>query len=219
MAYRRTERVIERLAGRREDILRAARETAAEHGLAGVQIVPVAERAGIAAGTVYRYFPTKADLVAALLAAMVEREIAALRSAARAAPGPLSALAATIVTFSARSMRRAGALVPVLSEPAEPELDSLRAIHRQALVGEIEAGIRAAIAAGQLAEQDAQLAAAGAFGMLVGCAAAAPVGAGDADRGRPAAQAAALLALRALGIPDARARGLIVQTPWPDESK
>src|SRR5260370_28967874 len=86
MAYRRTERVTARLAARHEAIIGAARTLASESGLAAVQIVPVAERAGIAAGTVYRYFPSKDDLVAALVQATAEREITAMRSAARAAP-------------------------------------------------------------------------------------------------------------------------------------
>ena len=46
--------------------------------MAAVQIAPVAERAGIAAGTVYRYFPSKTELVAALVAELSAREIAAL---------------------------------------------------------------------------------------------------------------------------------------------
>jgi AcrR family transcriptional regulator len=50
-----------------------------------VQIVPVAERAGIAAGTVYRYFPSEDDLVAALVAVIAEQEIAAIRRTAAAA--------------------------------------------------------------------------------------------------------------------------------------
>ena len=102
MAYRRTERVIARLAARQEAIIAAARALAAESGMAAVQIVPVAERAGIAAGTVYRYFPSKDDLVAALVGATAEREIAAIRGAAAAAPGPLSALAAAIMAFAAQ---------------------------------------------------------------------------------------------------------------------
>src|SRR5215470_11675757 len=77
MAYRRTENVARRLAARRAAILAAATAAAAEGGMAAVQIAPVAERAGIAAGTVYRYFPSKTDLVAALVAAISEREIAA----------------------------------------------------------------------------------------------------------------------------------------------
>jgi AcrR family transcriptional regulator len=62
--------------------------------MGAVQIVPVAERAGLTAGTVYRYFPSKGDLVAALVAVIAEQEIAAIRRAAAAAPGPLSALVA-----------------------------------------------------------------------------------------------------------------------------
>jgi AcrR family transcriptional regulator len=70
-----------------------------------VQIVPVAERAGIAAGAVYRYFPPEDDLVAALVAVIAEQEIAAIRRAAAAAPGRLSALAAAIQAFAVRALR------------------------------------------------------------------------------------------------------------------
>jgi AcrR family transcriptional regulator len=207
------------LAGRREDILRAAREIAAEQGLAAVQIVPVAERAGIAAGTVYRHFPTKADLVGALLKAIGEQEIAAIRSAAGAAPGPSSALAAAIVTLVARTMRRPGLVAAVLTEPVERDLDGLRLVYRRALVAEFEAGIRAAIAAGGLPDQEAGIATAAIFGVVVECA----IGPLAPDpthpaQCRPAAQAVALLALRALGVADARARGLIVQAAWPTEA-
>jgi len=215
MPYRRTERVLERLAGRREDILRASRDIAAEQGLGAVQIVPVAERAGIAAGTVYRYFPTKADLVEALLKTIAEEEIAALRSSATAAPGPLSALAAAIVTFLMRTMRRPGLLAAVLTVPAERELDGLRLVWRRALVAEFEAAVRAALAAGHLPEQEAKLAAAAIFGILAECAARPPAeNPADPAQRRSLAQAAALLALRALGVADARARGLVVQAPW-----
>ncbi len=68
MPYRRTENVVRRLAAREQAILDAASALAAERGMAAVQIAAVAERAGIAAGTVYRYFPSKTDLVAALIA-------------------------------------------------------------------------------------------------------------------------------------------------------
>src|ERR1700738_3100750 len=104
MIYRRTENVARRLAERREAIVAAAREAAAEGGMAAVQVAPVAARAGIAAGTVYRYFPSKTDLVAALVAAVSEHEIGALRRVAEAAPGPLSALAAAIATFASRAL-------------------------------------------------------------------------------------------------------------------
>src|SRR5437764_11963955 len=104
MVYRRTHQVVKRLAARRSAILAAARDAAAEGGMAAVQIAPVAQRAGVAAGTVYRYFPSKTELVAALVAALSEREMAALSAAAKAAPGPLSALSAAITTFAVRAL-------------------------------------------------------------------------------------------------------------------
>ena len=45
------------------------------------------------------------DLVAAVLAEIAEREIGALRRTAAVAPGPLSALAAAIMTFATRALR------------------------------------------------------------------------------------------------------------------
>jgi AcrR family transcriptional regulator len=51
----------------RERVLRAAREALAEHGL-DAQMDDIASRAGVGVGTVYRHFPTKEDLVRALVA-------------------------------------------------------------------------------------------------------------------------------------------------------
>src|ERR1700731_2099526 len=136
MAYRRTERVLQHLAARHDAIVAAARAIAAEQGLGAVQIVPVAARAGIAAGTVYRYFPAKTDLVRALIEAISAREIAALRKAADAAPGPLSALAAGPVALAGRAFpprRRPGA---VSAEPVDAAVDEFRLAARRALAAE-----------------------------------------------------------------------------------
>src|SRR3990170_7220586 len=133
MAYRRTERVIERLSARREAIVAAACDIAGDAGMDAVQIVRVAARAGIAAGTVYRYFPSKLDLVAALVTRVSERELAAVRRAADAAPGPLSALSAAIVAFAARALRRQRLAWAVLAEPVDARIDSLRLAARKRL--------------------------------------------------------------------------------------
>ncbi|HBY31832.1 MAG TPA: TetR family transcriptional regulator, partial [Bradyrhizobium sp.] len=55
---------------------------------------PVAVRANVAAGTVYRYFPSKAELISELITEVSRDELSAIRRAADAAPGPSSALAA-----------------------------------------------------------------------------------------------------------------------------
>lgn len=221
MAYRRTERVLGRLAARREDILVAARDAAADEGLAGVQIAPVAARAGIAAGTVYRYFPGKADLLAALLGALAKEEVAAIRLAADAAPGPLSALAAAITTFAASAARRPRLVAGALAEPVEHALEELRSAYRRALTAEFAGRIRAAMIAGHLPDQDVDLGAAATVGALVeaalGSLTPSPGRPADSTRYKVRVQALALLALRALGVSDARARGLVVQLRLPAE--
>jgi AcrR family transcriptional regulator len=215
MAYRRTERVLQHLAARHDAIVAAARMIAAEQGLAAVQIAPVAERAGIAAGTVYRYFPAKADLVVALIEAVSAHEIAAFRKAADAAPGPLSALAAGLIGFAARALHHRRLAWAVSSEPVDAVVDGFRVAARRALAGEIETRIRAAIAGGHLPEQDAGAAAVALVGLMIEGLIGPLAPPADAGRARASVQTVTLLALRALGVVDARARGLVVQTALP----
>jgi AcrR family transcriptional regulator len=220
MIYRRTENVSRRLAERREAIVVAARALAAEGGMAAVQIAPVATRAGIAAGTVYRYFPSKTELVGAVMAAVSERELAAMRAAADAAPGPLSALAAAVTTFAARALHQRRLTWAVTAEPVEPDIDAMRLSYRRALVTELESRLAAAVRAGHVPEQDARLAASALVGALVeGLIGPLAPEAPNEGAARAAVQALTLLALRAVGIVDARARGLVVQSalPEPDE--
>ena len=219
MAYRRTANVIRRLNARHDAIVDAARAAATAGGMAAIQIAPVAARAGVAAGTVYRYFPGKIELVGALVESVAEREIAAVQRAGDAAPGPLSALAAVIATFAARALRNRKLAWAVIAEPVDTDTDAVRQQYRKALAGEIESRIRAAIDGGHLPEQDAGLAASALVGAqlegLIGPLA--PEGMDNPARGRDAVLAVTLFALRALGVVDARARGLVVQTALPDE--
>jgi AcrR family transcriptional regulator len=189
--------------------------------MAAVQIAPVAARAGIAAGTVYRYFPSKTELVAAVIEAVSERELAAVRAAADAAPGPLSALAAAVTTFAARALHQRRFAWGVLAEPVDPKIDALRLAYRQALVAELETRLAATVRAGHLPEQDVRLAAPALVGALIeGLVGPLAADAASDSAARAAVQALTLFALRAIGIVDARARGLVVQTamPEPDEA-
>ena len=56
----------------REAVLRAAKDLFADQGL-DAQMPEVAKAAGVGVGTVYRHFPTKDDLIAALVAERFER--------------------------------------------------------------------------------------------------------------------------------------------------
>ena len=214
MPYRRTENVRRKLAARHDAILTAARALAAEGGIAAVQIAPVAERAGIAAGTVYRYFPSKTELVAELVTALAQSEIAALSKAADAAPGPLSALAAAVATFGMRALSDRRLAFALIAEPVDRDVDDARVKYRKALAGAFEARIRAAVAGGHLPDQDPPAAAPALVGALIEglIGPLAPQTSDDPAKRRAAVQTLTLFALRALGVVDARARGLVVQT-------
>jgi AcrR family transcriptional regulator len=214
MPYRRTEKVSRRLAARHAAIIAATRQVAAEGGMAAVQIAPVAAKAGIAAGTVYRYFPGKTDLVAALLAEIDEREVGAVRRAADGAPGPLSALAAAIMTFAARALKQRRLSFAAIAEPVDAELDAARAGLRRSLAAEFSLRIEAALAGRHLPEQDTAHSAAALLGLLVG-GLVGPLAPSAVGREHEVAQSLTLAALRALGVADARARGLVVHTALP----
>jgi AcrR family transcriptional regulator len=216
MPYRRTENVVRRLAAREQVILTAATALAAEGGMAAVQIAAVAARAGIAAGTVYRYFPSKTDLIAELVAAVAGRELDAMQAAGDAAPGPMSALAASISTFAARSLAERKLAWAVMGEPIDAEVDAMRLDFRQSLAAQLEGRIDIAIAGRHLPDQDARVAASALVGALMeGLLGPLAPTYDDAGQAREAVQTATLLSLRALGVIDARARGLVAQCVLP----
>jgi AcrR family transcriptional regulator len=90
MAYRPTERTEARKADVRDRILSAARQLIAEHGFNATQVAQVAALAGIANGTVYRYFPAKVDLFAEVFRLVSQHEVDVMAEVAQAdgmAPG------------------------------------------------------------------------------------------------------------------------------------
>jgi len=212
MPYRRTENVVRRLAEREQTIVEAARSAARAGGMSAVQIATVAERAGIASGTVYRYFPSKSDLVSELIGTLAGRTLEAMRQAADAAPGPLSALAATIAMLASHTLDERRLAWAAIAEPAEPGIEHVRINFRKGLVDELQTRIAAAVGYGHLPEQDLAIAAPAIVGALVESLIG-PLAPelDDPAKRREAVQNATLVALRALGIADARARGLVAQ--------
>src|SRR4030095_2569340 len=112
MAYRRTERVEARLADKRARILRAARQLVADGGFRQAQIASVAALAEVAVGTVYRYFPTKADLCAEIVRNVSERDVDVLRQIADSGGPASERLAAAVCALAARRLPRGAARGP-----------------------------------------------------------------------------------------------------------
>src|SRR4029453_3986352 len=121
MAYRRTERVEARLADNRARILRAARQLVSDGGFRQAQIASVAALAEVAVGTVYRYFPTKADLFAEIVRTVSQREVDVLRQIADSGGPASERLAAAVRAFPSRAIPRRGGAAAGPAPPAEPQ--------------------------------------------------------------------------------------------------
>lgn len=64
---------------KRDDIIRAALELIAEHGFHGAPMAMIAEKAGVGAGTIYRYFENKDVLITELYRDIEDKIVTALR--------------------------------------------------------------------------------------------------------------------------------------------
>ena len=177
----------------------------------------MAAEAGVSTGLSYRHFPSKADLISELISDVSRDELAAIRRAADAAPGPSSALAAAVTTVAVHVLSQRKLAGGILAEPVDVDVTASRLASRREIVGEIANRIEAAVRAGHLPAQDTALAATALLGALheslVGPLA--PDNLEDPAKLRDAVQTVTLLALRAVGVMDARARGLVVQAALP----
>ncbi|WP_454909176.1 TetR/AcrR family transcriptional regulator [Variovorax gossypii] len=145
MAYRQTAAVEARLQDNRTRILQVARALVSEGGWREAQVASVAAAAGIATGTVYRYFPSKAELFAEVLSAVSQREVDVLADIAAAEDTALGRLRSAVATFVRRAMRNPRLAYALIAEPCDKEIDEVRLVYRAA-ISEV---IRAIVASGQ----------------------------------------------------------------------
>lgn len=156
MPYRRTERVEARLADNRQRILAAARHLIADGGFREAQVVAIATAARVATGTIYRYFPSKADLFAEVLRMICQRELDVV-SAIATSEGPASErLAAAVRAFTSRALRGRRLAYAIIVEPVDPEVDQVRLEYRRAQWRVFESIIADGIAAGEFPSQNVQ---------------------------------------------------------------
>jgi AcrR family transcriptional regulator len=166
MVYRRTERVEERLQDKRNRILQAVRQVVGEVGFRGAQIAMVAEAAGVATGTVYRYFPSKGELFAEALALNAQHEVDVVAAVAEVDGQAPARLADALRVFAERAVRARRLAWAMLAEPAEPEVDAARLVYRRAFAAVFEKLIGDGVLHGDFPAQDAAASAACVMGAL-----------------------------------------------------
>jgi AcrR family transcriptional regulator len=90
-----------RKEARPAEILEAALDVFTEHGFAAAKLDEVARRAGIAKGTLYRYFDTKEDLFRAVVQHAAAARLPAIEQAAHTFRGSLRELVPALLTQAA----------------------------------------------------------------------------------------------------------------------
>src|SRR3954463_10242597 len=101
---------------RRERILDAAMELATEGGYEAVQMREVAERADVALGTLYRYFPSKVHLLVSAMGRTFQslQESVRVDGADRTAEDRVYRVIAEVTRYLARHRRLSGAMIRAL---------------------------------------------------------------------------------------------------------
>jgi AcrR family transcriptional regulator len=167
MAYRPTERTEARKAAVRRRIVDAARELIAYGGYAEAQVAAVAERAGVATGTVYRHFPSKADLFAEVFRGVSQREVDAMAAAAESATGSApERIAAGVEIFARRALRGRRMAYALLAEPVDPAVEAERLIFRRAYHDVLAEVIADGVASGELPDQAVEVSASALVGAI-----------------------------------------------------
>ena len=148
MAYHRTSNVVARLADKRNRILNAARSLVSEGGWPEARVSHVAASAGLAIGTVYRYFPSKTDLFVEVLSTVSQREVQVLEAIADGDEAPGQRLHQAVVAFVERAMRNRRLAYALIAEPCERQIDEARLTYRYAISKQIMRIVEAGVARG-----------------------------------------------------------------------
>jgi AcrR family transcriptional regulator len=168
VAYRSTERTEARRAETRERIVGAALKLIAEGGYVNAQVASVADRAGVAVGTVYRYFPSKSDLFAEVFRIASQREVDAMREGAAATKGGSASnrIAAGTETFARRALAGRRLAWALLAEPVDPAVEAERLHFRHSYRDVIAEIVAEGVESGELPEQDVEATAAALVGAI-----------------------------------------------------
>lgn len=145
---------------RRRDLLAAARRVVSDGGFHDLQMLAVAAAAGTAVGTIYRYFPTKASLCAALVAEVSARELEVIGAICSAGGPAEQRLRDAVAAFAGRALQNRRLAYAMIAEPVEAAVDDARLEWRRRIGEALARLVAEGLAAGRLRKVDPDLAAA-----------------------------------------------------------
>jgi AcrR family transcriptional regulator len=166
VAYRRTARTEARLAETRERILAAALDQVAEGGYASASMQAIAARAGVATGSVYRHFPSKAQLFGEVFRRQATQELEVLEEIADEAAPALERLARATEVLARRALAAPTLAYAQIAEPVERRVEAERLVLRRGYRDAFARILADGVAQGELEPHDTQTYGAAILGAL-----------------------------------------------------
>lgn len=166
MAYRATDKTREKKAGTRQRILEECYQLVSQFGFRGVSVSEVAKRSGIATGSIYGHFPSKADLIAEVFRFCSQHEVKAVADVASGSGTPSERLQRAVVQFSTRAIQGGRLAYALIAEPVDPLVEKERLAYRYAYAEIFEDLITEGIQCGEFIKQDTSISAPAIVGLL-----------------------------------------------------
>lgn len=153
----------------RERLVSEAATLVSDGGWASCSISTVAARAGVATGTVYGYFASKAELLAEVFRTISSREIAAALDVGQQVREDRDACACEVILetvgmFAERAAQAPRLAYAVLAEPVDVAVDLERLAFRRAWTDLLAVAVREGVGREQLPAQDPQVTASAVLG-------------------------------------------------------
>lgn len=146
MAYRRTRAVELQQDEKRQRILNAVKVHFEHEGFSNFSMARIAFTSRVAVGTLYRYFPSKTELMLDFISGCYDTEIKVLRSIASLETTPLDRLHKCIATFVQRAMKNRRLSYALISEACDPAIEELRCSQRHSFFLLVRGFIQEALA-------------------------------------------------------------------------
>jgi len=158
MAYRETARIRQRKSATRARVLDSALGLIAGHGFRATSMARLARQAGVATGTLYRYFPSRRDLFAQVFRRASASEVEQVRQALSTTPGAAPArIERALRGFAQRALKAPQLAWSLIAEPVDPEVEQARLEYRRAYAGHFAKAIEAGVREGSIPAQSAEL--------------------------------------------------------------
>lgn len=151
----------------REAVVAAARDLIAEVGFGGAQMSLIALRAGVGVGSIYKHFPSRAELFAQVYRDVASHEFDRVQVAVAAADGGATArISVAVATFCTRALRTGRFAHALLVEHTEPSVDEDRLAFREGYRRLFRDLLEDGVSSGEIPPQDVDTSAAALLGIM-----------------------------------------------------